>query len=93
MMCFAKKRRRSALLVGLDNAGKTSMLCSVPAVRAILSHYAQMNETAKLSTMPTPGLSLQTAILDELLVIDEDPPSQTLALPPVLLIASRATRW
>ena len=58
MQCCTKKRQRTAMVVGLDATGKTSMLCAIPAVRESLNHYAQANDVAKFHTQPTSALSL-----------------------------------
>lgn len=57
---ISKTRTRSALLVGLDNAGKTSLLCCVPPVRAKLAKWMEYNGVEELFTAPTTSMQLVT---------------------------------
>lgn len=55
---YKKKRPRSALLVGLDHAGKSSILCSLPQVRERLRMFAQQHNRDVLRIEPTTALQL-----------------------------------
>ncbi|KAJ8605134.1 hypothetical protein CTAYLR_000461 [Chrysophaeum taylorii] len=55
---FSKQRARSALLVGLDNAGKSSILCSLPQVRQRLQKFARDHGLDELRVDPTTALQL-----------------------------------
>jgi GTPase SAR1 family protein len=57
---ISKTRTRSALLVGLDNAGKTSILCALPPVRRKLERFAIRHDREELCTAPTCSQSLVT---------------------------------
>ena len=55
---LSKKRPRSALMVGLDSAGKSSILCSVPEVRGRLQKFARRHNRDDLRVEPTTALQL-----------------------------------
>ncbi|KAH8074874.1 Arf-like GTPase [Aureococcus anophagefferens] len=57
---ISKTRTRSALLVGLDNAGKTSVLCCLPPVRDKLHRWMVANDVEELFTAPTTSMQLVT---------------------------------
>lgn len=54
---LSKRRSKAALLVGLDNAGKTSILLGIPEVRERLRTFATDND-AEVSLKPTTALQL-----------------------------------
>ena len=55
---IARKKTRAALICGLDGAGKTTVLCCVPAVRRNLEKWARKNGVDELHTAPTCGHQL-----------------------------------
>mmetsp|Transcript_22329 Transcript_22329/g.26871 ORF Transcript_22329/g.26871 Transcript_22329/m.26871 type:complete len:262 (+) Transcript_22329:156-941(+) len=55
---LAKKRSRSALMVGLDGAGKTSLLCALPQVHERLRRYAEREGVDNVAVYPTTGMQL-----------------------------------
>ena len=57
---ISKTRTRSALLVGLDNAGKTTILCSLSPVRRKLEKWAKAHDMEELCTAPTCSQQLVT---------------------------------
>jgi len=54
----SKQRSKAALLVGLDDAGKTSILCALPEVRRQLRRFAEAHDIDEFHTAPTTGLQL-----------------------------------
>lgn len=54
----SKRRPRSALLIGLDNSGKSSILCSLPQVRERLERFARRHRREELRIEPTTALQL-----------------------------------
>ena len=55
---IARKKTRAALICGLDGAGKTTVLCCVPAVRRNLEKWARRYGVEELHTAPTCGHQL-----------------------------------
>ena len=61
---WVRKRPRQALLCGLDNAGKSSLLCALPQVRERFKRFAQRRapgadrHARTLYTVPTTDLQL-----------------------------------
>ena len=53
---FKPKPIRTILLVGLNNSGKTTLLCNL--VSKMLDYARDMENVEQISTCPTPGLSL-----------------------------------
>ncbi|GMI45700.1 hypothetical protein TrCOL_g12964 [Triparma columacea] len=53
---FKPKPTRTILLVGLNNSGKTTLLCNL--VISMLDYARDMENIDQVSTCPTPGLSL-----------------------------------
>ena len=58
MGLLTKTKNRSVLVAGLDNAGKSTLLCALPQVRNRIVKAAKHNGLSTAFTLPTPGMQL-----------------------------------
>mmetsp|Transcript_45357 Transcript_45357/g.91511 ORF Transcript_45357/g.91511 Transcript_45357/m.91511 type:complete len:209 (-) Transcript_45357:328-954(-) len=55
---FPKQRSRAVMVVGLDNAGKTTLLSGLKGIREKIERAARAQGLSVVTTLPTPGLQL-----------------------------------